>query len=178
MLSVTGQRVVIVCGGGNNGGDGYVIARHLHLRGADVHVAALVAPDELRGDARVNADVWRALQPRRLTVGPPGPGELAAADLIVDAIFGTGLARPVTGDAADAIASINASGRPVLAVDLPSGLDCDTGEPLGRGPGGCVRAIRTVTFVAEKLGFTNPRSRDYTGEVLVADIGIPAGVAS
>jgi NAD(P)H-hydrate epimerase len=89
--------------------------------------------------------------------------------LIIDAIFGTGLDRPPTGDAARAIEEINRSGVKVLAIDVPSGLDCDTGEPLGP----CVRANRTVTFVAEKFGFAQPQAKEFTGEVIVADIGCP-----
>jgi NAD(P)H-hydrate epimerase len=91
------------------------------------------------------------------------------ADLIVDAIFGTGLDRPITGRAADIINWINATGIPVLAADVPSGLDCDTGEILGVA----VRAACTVTFVGLKIGFDSPSSRQLLGEVIVADIGAP-----
>ena len=88
---------------------------------------------------------------------------------VVDAILGTGLTEPPRAPAARAIKRINASERPVLAVDVPSGLDCDTGEPLGP----CVRATKTITFVAEKIGFANPNAADHLGEVIVAGIGCP-----
>jgi len=88
---------------------------------------------------------------------------------IVDALFGTGLSRPLGSPFGQIVEDINASGSPVLAVDIPSGLDCDTGEPLGP----TVRATHTATFVAPKRGFLNPASRDWTGEVHVIDIGAP-----
>ena len=97
------------------------------------------------------------------------PARLADWVLVVDAIFGTGLDRPVTGVAASVIGSINRSGRPILAVDVPSGLDCDTGQPLGS----TVRAARTVTFVARKPAMNVESAGAYTGEVVVADIGAP-----
>jgi NAD(P)H-hydrate epimerase len=93
-------------------------------------------------------------------------------NLIIDAIFGTGLSRPPSNKVAEVIDNINQSFAQVLAIDVPSGLDCDTGEPLGA----CVKATKTVTFVAEKVGFANPTSRKYTGEVVVAGIGCPRKV--
>ena len=89
--------------------------------------------------------------------------------IIVDAIFGTGLDRPPAEPVAAIIEAINASGRPIVAVDVPSGLDCDTGRPLGA----CIRAEHTITFVAEKVGFESPQARAYLGEVTVGDIGVP-----
>ncbi len=100
---------------------------------------------------------------------PDAPDLFGDADLIVDAIFGTGLARPVRGAAAEMIERINAAEAPVLAVDVPSGLDCDTGRALGTA----VKATRTVTFVGPKSGFFEPGARRYTGTVVVADIGAP-----
>jgi NAD(P)H-hydrate epimerase len=162
-------RVAIVCGGGNNGGDGLAIARHLHNR--DIQIDLLLAVDSVtyRGDALLN---WRTAAAMSLrstavhdghTAPPAGP-----FDLVIDALFGTGLQSPPRD--ARWIEWMNAQSAPVLAVDLPSGLDCDTGEPLGPA---CVHATRTVTFVAEKAGFANPRVRQYLGDVTVGDIGCP-----
>jgi NAD(P)H-hydrate epimerase len=161
-------RVLILCGGGNNGGDGLAVARHLHNRGLEVRIALTIDPARYQGDALVN---WRIVQTMEVPVIPADPDAIAETDasLIIDAIFGTGLTQPPRPPFAQVAAAIERSGRPVLAIDLPSGLDCDTGEPLGV----CIRATQTVTFVAEKAGFANPASRAYTGEVTVADIGCP-----
>lgn len=159
-------RALIVCGSGNNGGDGYALARHLHNAGVDVSLVALGEP-KAGSDAATNCRICRAMG---LQEGPLEALEQAPhADLIVDAIFGTGLDRPVSGPAADAIEQINAAHRPVLAVDIPSGLDCNTGRILGVA----VRATVTVSFVGLKPGFFEPSARDLIGEVAVADIGAP-----
>ena len=163
----TNGSVVIVCGRGNNGGDGWALARHLHNAGSDVRIAPLGAPRE-GGDAAVNCRICRNMNLREIAPDDL-PAHLADCDLVVDAIFGTGLDRAVTGAAATVIESINGSGRPVLAVDVPSGLDCDTGQPLGS----TIRAARTVTFVARKPAMIVEAARSYTGEVVVADIGAP-----
>jgi NAD(P)H-hydrate epimerase len=158
--------VVVLCGGGNNGGDGLAAARHLHNRGADVTVGLLTDPGKYKGDALINWNVVRAM---RL---PARPYELATLDgpaLIIDAIFGTGLDKPPREPFGAVATAVNGSGVPVLAVDLPSGLDCETGTP----PGACIRATRTVTFVAEKVGFTTEEARRWLGVVTVGDIGCP-----
>ena len=170
---IEGTSATIVCGGGNNGGDGYAIARHLHNDGWHVTIVALKPIAELIGDAATMAIVAQRM---KLTI----VNTLAAIaghpdSILIDAITGTGLTKPLRGSAAEAVAAINASGRPIVAIDLPSGLDCDTGEPLGDA---CIRATRTVTFVAEKLGFANPRSREFTGPVIVGDIGCPEEVVA
>ena len=160
----------VVCGGGNNGGDGLAVARHMHNRGVCVSIVC-DTDSEYAGEAAIN---WRIVQAMGIEVDyTPNAEDYInphAVDLVVDALFGTGLSRPPAGDSATLIQMINDFGLPVLAIDLPSGLDCDTGEPLGPD---CVRATRTVTFVAEKAGFANPASRQYTGEVVIADIGCP-----
>lgn len=158
--------VLILCGGGNNGGDGYALARHLHNAGVRVVLAPLVTPRE-GGDASVNARICR-----RLGLSEVDPAELdggGEADLVVDALLGTGLTEPVRGTALQAIQWINRTGKPVLAVDLPSGLDCNTGQPLGDA----VRAQRTVSFVGLKRGFLHPVAASYTGRVIIGDIGAP-----
>ena len=164
-----GAPVEIICGGGNNGGDGLAIARHLHNAGALVSIATTVAIEELRGDARANLEI---VQSMKLPLRPfPGPRRLRPESfaLVIDAIFGTGLSRPPESTQAAAIEAMNRSGCAILAVDIPSGMDCDSGEAMGS----CVNATKTVTFVAEKLGFANPASRQYTGEIIVGDIGCP-----
>ncbi len=168
-------RVLILCGPGNNGGDGFVIARHLQTQGLEVEVLFFGAVERLTADARVNAEVWRKCGPlwnanasgsldvdvRRIIDGAPG--------WIVDALFGTGLTRALGPPFDEAVAAVNAKGRPVLAVDIPSGLDCDTGESLGP----TIRATHTATFVAQKKGFLNPNSKQWLGEIHVVDIGAP-----
>src|SRR5262245_25447385 len=146
-----GGPAVICCGKGNNGGDGLVIARHLDNRGVGVRVLLFARPDELTGDAAAN---YRIIERSGLPIViEPDLGTLlaerSAATWVVDALFGTGLTGAVRPPFNGIIAAINGSGRPVLAVDIPSGLDCDT----GLSPGPTVRAAHTVTFVAEKVGF-------------------------
>lgn len=171
--------VSILCGPGNNGGDGFVIARHLDNHGWPVNVHVIAANNPTAGDADINFDILYAAgipftQYHPKHVGPPQMHHLRtkavpAGAWIVDALFGTGLSRPLASPFAELVEAVNASGNPVLAIDLPSGLDCDTGVPLGP----TIRATYTVTFVARKLGFRNPDSRAWTGEVEVVDIGAP-----
>ncbi|MFO0956519.1 MAG: NAD(P)H-hydrate epimerase [Isosphaeraceae bacterium] len=167
-------KVRIACGGGNNGGDGGVVARHLALAGIDVEVAWFAPPEKLSHDAGVQYRVLRNLGiPSIDRPGEVDPGDLdawlAGADWVVDGLLGTGLTRPVAGPLAAVIDAINRSARPVLALDLPSGLDADSGQPLGVA----VRATITATFVAAKVGFGAPGAAGYTGEVRVVPIGLP-----
>ena len=164
-------RVVVACGPGNNGGDGGVVARHLDAWGFAVRVVWFADPDRLTGDAAVQRDVVErsGIAATVIHEGDPIDHLWVDAEWIVDGLLGTGLTRPVEGRIAGAIASINRSGRPVLALDLPSGLDADSGRPLG----GVIRATLTATFVAPKLGFAQPGASAYTGEVAVIDIGVP-----
>jgi NAD(P)H-hydrate epimerase len=159
---------LIVCGGGNNGGDGLAVARHLHNQGATVHLFLTHPPGKYSGDALTN---WRICEAMRLPV-LDGPEQIKGKDwdLVIDAIFGTGLSQAPRQPEEAIIQHLNVSRRRILAIDLPSGLDCDTGLKLGSA---CVRAEKTVTFVAEKAGFANPESKQYTGEVIVGDIGCP-----
>jgi NAD(P)H-hydrate epimerase len=171
--------VVILCGPGNNGGDGFVIARHLDNHGWPVDVHVIAKSNHTPGDADVNFDIlftagisFTLYNPEHL--GVPQRDFLfrrirQSGTWLVDALFGTGLTRPLGPPFDELVAQVNASGNPVLAVDLPSGLDCDTGEPLGP----TIRATHTATFVAPKKGFLNPKSRDWTGAVHVIDIGAP-----
>lgn len=172
-LGINGP-VVICCGKGNNGGDGFVIARHLENAGVDVKVLMAVPSSSLTGDAAVNFHILQQAGTR--VVEPPVEDqhafwsqELTRADWVVDALLGTGLQGELREPFLTAIAVINASGRKVFAVDLPSGMDCDTGQPLGD----CIRATHTATFVAAKPGFFSPQGSEYTGQVHVLDIGVP-----
>ena len=162
-------RVVICCGKGNNGGDGFVIARHLENAGVDVRVLSCVSGAELSGDAAVNFKVLE-LAGTPLVLPPMDWGkELAEADWIVDALLGTGTQGAIRDPYLAVIDAINQSGKKVFAVDLPSGMDCDTGKPLGC----CVRATETATFVARKPGFDAAGASEWTGDVHVIDIGVP-----
>ena len=160
--------VVVLAGGGGNGGDGLVAARYLHGWGASVEVWLAPQPAGLRGSAAHNLLAVRALGiPVR---APDGAPDLPAADLVVDALLGFGLAKAPTGTFADLIRAANDQPAPVLAVDLPSGLDATTGERFDP----CVRATATLTLALPKTGLLQPGAAAVTGELYVADIGIPA----
>jgi NAD(P)H-hydrate epimerase len=170
--------VTVVCGGGNNGGDGYAIARLLHNQGYLVKLAAISDPHRLSGDAAINFRIVQKMKLPRIDVFDASTLlQLAAAfisaRLIVDAILGTGFSGALKPHLAAVIGILNSAAAqhaiPVLAVDVPSGLDCETGLPSEP----TVRATRTVTFATLKTGFENPTARAYLGHVSVADIGVP-----
>jgi NAD(P)H-hydrate epimerase len=171
--------MLILCGPGNNGGDGGVVARHLDAWGFPVEVVWFAHGDQLRGDAAAQWGILARSGIAQSAWFDDHPGDavdpeairarLAGADWLVDGLLGTGLSRPVEGPLRTVIEAINDSGKPVFALDLPSGLDADTGLPLGIA----FRAEATATFVAPKLGFSAPGAADYTGEVAVIDIGLP-----
>jgi NAD(P)H-hydrate epimerase len=172
-----GGLVVVCAGKGNNAGDGFVIARHLEIHGYQVRVLLFCDPSELRGDAEINYRVIeKAGTPIRCFAAPPDDQELqqelAAADWIVDALLGTGTQGQIREPYTTVIEAVNRAPARVLAVDLPSGLDCDSGEPLGA----CIRADHTATFVAPKLGFEKESAGQFTGAVHVIGIGVPRGV--
>ncbi|MDP9173539.1 MAG: NAD(P)H-hydrate epimerase [Planctomycetota bacterium] len=161
--------VLIFCGGGNNGGDGLAAARHLHNRGFKVCIVLTTDSAKYGGDAVIN---WQIVQSMDLAVMPFDAAAIVnrKPSLILDAIFGTGLTQAPRDPFGEIAGVVQGLGVPILAIDIPSGLDCDTGKPLGRV---CIRANRTVTFVAEKVGFAQPAAREFLGEVIVADIGCP-----
>jgi NAD(P)H-hydrate epimerase len=163
-----GKRVVVVCGTGNNGGDGYVVARHLAGRGAELRVLAMGDRARLRGDAKVNHDAWVGVG------GQVGAIEgldaaLAGADAVVDALFGTGLDRPVVGESVEVLKAMSRSGPKRVAIDLPSGVDADTGDTMGAA----FVADLTVTFAHPKQGLLTPRGMRATGPLHVVDLGVP-----
>lgn len=166
-------RAVIICGKGNNGGDGYVIGRHLDQKGWSVRVIVLADQDQISGDAAVNL----AKLPEAMINFCTHEGQLSAlhmenifhADVIVDAMLGTGLRSDVGGIYLEAIDLVNASGRPVVSVDIPSGIHGTTGRLLGSA----VRAYITVTFAFAKLGHVLYPGAEHTGRLVVADLGIP-----
>jgi ADP-dependent NAD(P)H-hydrate dehydratase / NAD(P)H-hydrate epimerase len=160
------RSIAVLCGPGNNGGDGYVVARLARARGLGARVVAPCDPQSLAGDARRAYDDFAAGGGHC----DPWSSSVLEADVIVDALFGTGLARPVSGEVAAMIAAVNASGRPVVAVDIPSGLHADTGAVQGEA----VRADITVSFIGRKLGFYVGEGLSRVGRVLVDDLGVPA----
>lgn len=170
-------RVVIVCGKGNNAGDGFVIARHLVNLGHDVRVLLACDPADYRGDAAINWHVAEksGIPAIRLATASQEEWEraVAGADWIVDALLGTGATGAPRGAIATAIEAVNAVAARdrvgVFAVDIPSGLDCDTGA----APGPCIKANLTGTFVARKVGFDAPGAAERLGEVQVLPIGVP-----
>ena len=168
-------KVCIFCGTGNNGGDGYVIARHLLNRDFLVTVVICGNRAKIKGDAEVNLNILEKMDQPIIWLNPANNVTIdqisrytAEADILVDGLLGTGLRGRVSDKYMQIIESMNASPCPILAVDIPSGLDCDSGQPLGAA----IRAAWTVTFVAVKKGFTSTNATQYTGEIFVASIGV------
>ncbi|TVQ63338.1 MAG: NAD(P)H-hydrate epimerase [Phycisphaerales bacterium] len=184
--------VIICCGGGNNGGDGLALARHLHNAGADAVVLIAATIDGFAGDALVNLRIAQRMGLPIAVLDPESPVSTLAAlldshgepGMVVDALLGTGLDRPLSHPITEVVGWINdraAVGAIVIAADIPTGLDCDTGAPL-LAPGdtdeealrrAVVVAHATVTFVGVKAGFLAPGAERWTGEVCVGDIGAP-----
>ncbi len=176
-VSSDASLVVIVCGAGNNGGDGFVVARHLASRGLPVGVWFVGAIEKVRGDALANLDAWRGLGGTVSVVASEAdlPGltdALELADVVVDGLFGTGLDRAIKGLYAAAIEAINRSPARKVALDLPSGLDSDTGQTLGV----VVKADETITFGALKLGLLTPNGAAVCGRIHVASLGVPSSI--
>ncbi len=170
-------RIAVACGPGNNGGDGLAMARLLRCRGFDVSVGMLVARRSLKGDAAVQLELARRFGVPVSDCSRGGTARLAellgGADVVVDALFGTGLDRPLTGRWAETVSVVNRAGVPVVAIDIPSGL---LGSSAG-ADGPSVRADLTVTFAAPKVAHVLPPACWRCGEVAVAAIGIPPWVA-
>jgi NAD(P)H-hydrate epimerase len=169
-----GRRISVLCGKGNNGGDGFVVARHLQEMGARPEVLLFAAPEDLRGDAASNRKRWQdgsgALYIVRNSADwKSSSTPVANAEIIVDALLGTGVRGPVEGLLAEVIRQVNARGpdQRVVAVDIPSGLPADTGEILGP----VVEANYTVTSTAPKVGMFQAKASDFVGELSVRHIG-------
>jgi len=179
----------IVCGKGNNGGDGLVVARHLHNHGFRVAVLYLDAVDNKAGksiEVLTNLEIIKKLNIQIIELAwmlnnslkenkkllDKTYSLLGKSGVIIDAIFGIGLERPIEGHLKNFIERINSLSVPKIAVDIPSGLDADTGLPLGAA----VKAKTTISLVAMKKGFKNPESRKFTGKIKVADISIPCRI--
>ncbi len=169
------EKIVIIAGRGNNGGDGFVVARHLFNRGAKPEVLLLASKKEVKGDAAVNLNIAEnigirineVISQRDLNIQK---GKILLASLVIDAIFGTGLTKPAGGFFAKVIELINKSKAYKIAVDIPSGLSSDTFQIIGP----CVKADLTVTLAAPKISHVFPPAEEYVGELEVADISIPS----
>src|SRR4051794_39624495 len=159
------RHVLVLCGSGNNGGDGYVLARLAREAGLVVSVIASGPPRESGDAARAHAD-WAAAGGQTNVVGASWP----AADVIIDALFGTGLKRAPEGAVLTLIEKVNSASRPVLALDVPSGVDADTGFV----PGVAIAADATITFVARKRGLHTGAARAHCGDIVCDDLQIPA----
>jgi ADP-dependent NAD(P)H-hydrate dehydratase / NAD(P)H-hydrate epimerase len=157
---------LVLCGPGNNGGDGFVVARHLGANSWPVAVALLGERDRLAGDAAVMAERWQG------PIGRAAPASLVGRQLVVDGLFGAGLSRDLDDEAARLVKHVNDSGVPVVAIDLPSGIDGSTGAVRGAA----INAALTITFFRLKPGHLLVPGRDHCGETVVADIGIPPAV--
>ncbi|MBI5643060.1 MAG: NAD(P)H-hydrate dehydratase [Deltaproteobacteria bacterium] len=174
LSALSHKKVAIIAGKGNNGGDGFVAARHLKNSNIDVAVFSLSRLDEIKGDAGANAASWRKMGGETLIILNPGDlkkheGALREASVIVDAIFGTGLKSNIEGLFADVIRLVNSLKKKVVAVDIPSGIDAATGKVLGAA----IRADLTVTMAMPKLGLTVFPGKGYTGRLEIIDIGAP-----
>jgi len=165
------RRIAIATGGGNNGGDGYVLARLARAAGLEVQLLAVVAPDRLSGDARRAAEEYLADGARAHVFTAAA---LEQSEVLVDALLGTGLRAAARAEFLAAIRALNAAGRPILALDLPSGLDGDSGKALGEA----VRAEATITFVAPKVGLYLGDGPEFVGRLYCDDLQLPAPAAA
>ncbi|MDF1684201.1 MAG: NAD(P)H-hydrate epimerase [Legionellaceae bacterium] len=171
-------KIIICCGQGNNGGDGFVVARYLNLHGFDVHVLLFCDPDKIKGDAKINYGILVKLAIPITVISKEHIEEalpiLSDAHWIVDALFGTGLQGLVKKPFDKIINLINSANKKVLSIDIPSGLDCDSGEVLGVA----IKANITVTMVRIKKGFDQAQAKKYLGEIHAVDLGIPSSIAT
>src|SRR5258706_12728981 len=171
------RQVAVLCGRGNNGGDGFVVARTLLQRGVDVSVFLIGRVAEVRGDARTNLEILGHLGLTVVEISDSQAWELHFSEigdctLIVDAIFGTGLNAPLSGLLETVVADVNGSGISIVSIDLPSGLSADSHEPIGDS----IEAGLTVTLAAPKLPLVLPPAEMRAGDIVIADIGIPSDV--
>ena len=163
------RSLTVLCGGGNNGGDGYVVASLAKRAGFEVQVIALKSSNELSGDADQVAQDWHETGGTEVA-----PDVDLVGDLIVDALLGTGLDRPASGDYASLIKRANDCAKPILAIDVPSGLSADTGQPLGE----CIEANMTISFIGRKRGLYTAAAGDLAGELAFDDLDVPEAIYS
>ena len=168
------RRIAVVCGVGNNAGDGFVLARLAGQAGLQVAVYQVGDAERLKGDALAAAEAWRAAGGSIQTFAEGCLAGDCWADVVVDALFGTGLDREVEGSWRTAVEAMNGSGAPVLAIDIPSGLHADSGRVLGVA----VKARVTVTFIGLKQGLFSGQGPDRCGDVLFDDLGVPPSILS
>lgn len=159
------SKVAIFCGTGNNGGDGFCAARHLLTAGIKPEVYLTGRVEDVKKEAKINLEIWLNLKQNIR----PIKNKIRGYDLIIDALLGVGLKGQVRPAYREAIDRINLAKAYVLSVDIPSGLDATTGKVLG----GCIKADKTVTFVAKKRGMVYGQGRKYCGKILIRDIGVP-----
>ncbi len=162
------QKILIICGSGNNGGDGFVVARHLANQGIKVGVIFLGNVKKLTPDAKINYGIIKRMKISINTAKQLKP-LLLKSNLIIDGIFGTGLTRPIEGELAEVVESINHSKKPVVSLDIPSGLNGKTGKVMGSA----IKAKETVTFGAPKTGFYKNDGPRHAGKITIVDISIP-----
>ncbi|MDO5707672.1 MAG: NAD(P)H-hydrate epimerase [Andreesenia angusta] len=172
-LDLNKKNYLVVAGGGNNGGDGFGIARHLNVLGKNVKIAILSNPSNIKGDAKINFDILKKLNIDIIEINDMNWHELESlsedSDIIIDAILGTGLDIDITGHYKYSIAILNSANKPIYSVDLPSGLNADSGKIMGIA----IEAYKTITFQYMKKGFLNEDSKRYTGEIILENISIP-----
>lgn len=174
LRKVAGKKVVILCGKGNNGGDGLVAARHLFQHGAAVKVFLACEPEDITGDARVNYEIWERFGQQVFSLVSSNGLQLLKlalmqSDAVVDALYGTGFRGRMADRLGKVAETVNAAGKLVFAVDVPSGLEADTGRVNGQ----CIRADLTITFGLPKIGLAIEPGAGYAGELIVADISLP-----
>ncbi len=173
LKSTRSQTILIAAGPGNNAGDGFALARHLHTLDHHPTIAMTHPPEHYTGDAKINLDIITKMNLPMTDAQSFLESDHPAPGLIIDALFGTGLTRPITGIAAALITQLNhwkTQGSQILAVDVPSGLNAQTGEPIGEA---VIHATRTITFAALKEGYRSIEAQPYLGQVHIAPIGIP-----
>jgi len=173
IIKLKNKRIAIFCGKGNNAGDGFVCARHLLSKGLNPHIFLLTKISEIKDEAKINLDTLLKLKPKIFKINEGNfifyKNKIKNYDLVVDAIFGIGLKGEITGLFKEVIEAINSSAKYVVSVDIPSGLDADKGRTLGV----CIKADKTITFLAIKKGMLINRGWRYCGNILVKDLGFP-----
>ncbi len=167
------RKVVCLCGKGNNGGDGFVCVRHLINSGVETDIFLIGEPSELKGDAKINYDILKKMNAEIKIIIEQDfklfQEKLKKYSLIIDAIFGIGLSGKVKDPYRSVINKLNNSGKEILAIDLPSGLDATKGSVTG----GCIKAAKTVTFALPKTGFIKNKGPSHVGDLIIVDISVP-----